>query len=899
MSQQKDAKQSAQEFLEKAGTVSLEYLNKFRSKVATTVVDTVYSVENITKNVLPGNPVTRDYEITKHVGSAGPGLLWKLYSGYKKSTKQEATIFVLHKKSLETYSKKERELIIDAFKKGATQLARLKHPRVLSLQHQLEESKDSLAFATEPCFCSVANVFGNHENMPSPLPQEFTSYKLYDVEIKYGLMQLAEAFSFLHKDAKIMHRNISPESIIINSNGAWKIACFELSVTNCNEPNDSIRFPFKEWDAALPPILNPNLDYLAPEYSLSNKCDCSSDMFSYGMLFMTVYNNGKSLYQCNNNYSTYVSNIEELRKLKSTQLGAVPSEVNEYIKLLLHFNNELRPDATQVLKIPFFDDVAVKTLEYLDSSFQVDNLQKSIFFKSLSQIIDKLPKRVCLQRIIPCLEQEFINPDMIPFVLPNMFFIAEISDNEEFVKFILPKLKPIFQLQKPVQILIIMLKNMNLLLSKTPSTDIKEHILPMVCRALDSVEIEVVELCLSTLPTFSSLIDTQSIKHLLIPRIRKLILESQTLSIRVNSLVCVGKLLENLEKWIVLDDVLPILDKITMRDSSVLMAILGIYRVTLTHPKLGITKDMLATKIVPHLIPLCVDNNLNLSQFNAYMQLIKDMLTQIDSEHRKKLEQIEVLDRDKSIIPYAFATSSSNNTSTNDIKTNTMMDKLMIGYNAMSEETKKPNKPFAITDGQIGEAMIMNTQIKQPVVKKELTLKEKQEAAIKIQQEQQEKSIHQINNLNRPPASKQQQQQQQRNLADDLLDINLSSISKPKTSSSSASSDLSSIQFNSTPNVILPMMNNSQQNNYNYFNQQQQQPLQQQIRMNNNNTFNLNQFQSQNQNSQMGFFGNLALPPSSNTSLNNIMKPTPAQNSNNNNNNIKKNAFDDLADLLG
>ena len=57
--------QSAQEFLEKAGSVSLEYLSKFKSKVANTVVDTVYSVENITKTVLPGNPVTRDYEVSK------------------------------------------------------------------------------------------------------------------------------------------------------------------------------------------------------------------------------------------------------------------------------------------------------------------------------------------------------------------------------------------------------------------------------------------------------------------------------------------------------------------------------------------------------------------------------------------------------------------------------------------------------------------------------------------------------------------------------------------------------------------------------------------------------------------------------------------------------------------
>ncbi len=66
----------------------MEYLNIFKNKLATTMVDTVYMAESITKQVLPGNPVTREYEIIKHIGSAGPGLLWRLYAGYKKSTKQ-------------------------------------------------------------------------------------------------------------------------------------------------------------------------------------------------------------------------------------------------------------------------------------------------------------------------------------------------------------------------------------------------------------------------------------------------------------------------------------------------------------------------------------------------------------------------------------------------------------------------------------------------------------------------------------------------------------------------------------------------------------------------------------------------------------------------------------------
>lgn len=40
------------------------------------------------KSAVMGNPVTRDYEVGKQVGSAGPGLLWKVHQAVKKSTKQ-------------------------------------------------------------------------------------------------------------------------------------------------------------------------------------------------------------------------------------------------------------------------------------------------------------------------------------------------------------------------------------------------------------------------------------------------------------------------------------------------------------------------------------------------------------------------------------------------------------------------------------------------------------------------------------------------------------------------------------------------------------------------------------------------------------------------------------------
>ena len=37
------------------------------------------------------------------------------------------------------------------------------HPQILTVEHPLEESRDCLAFATEPVLASLANVIGNSD----------------------------------------------------------------------------------------------------------------------------------------------------------------------------------------------------------------------------------------------------------------------------------------------------------------------------------------------------------------------------------------------------------------------------------------------------------------------------------------------------------------------------------------------------------------------------------------------------------------------------------------------------------------------------------------------------------------------------------------------------------------
>lgn len=633
------------------------------------------TVSNLS-TVLPGNPVTREYEIIKHVGSAGPGLLWKIFQATKRSTKEEAAVFVLEKKQLDRYSKRDREHVMELLKQGVAQLTRLRHPSILTVQHPMEESRESLAFATEPAFCSLANILGETENMPVPPPPELKDYQLFDVEIKYGFLQVSEGLAFLHNDVKRLHRNLCPQAIVVNKKGAWKIAGFDFSIgaNNPQDPQPSYRSLNLEPD--LPPLAQPNLNYLAPECVLADSNDTASDMFSLGILVYAVYNKGSTLYDANSSVASLKQCINKhLKHLSTGRLNALPEDAKEHVRMLLSVTPDIRPDAHQFSKLKFLEDVGVKTLQYLDSLYQWDNLQKSHVYKGLPQVLAQMPKRVALHRVLPCLVKEYANPDMVPFVLPSVLLIAEQATKEEFCSVILPDLIPIFRLREPVQVLLIFMQKMELLLTKCPPDDIKNHILPMIYGSLESDAQQIQELCLNIIPDFAHLVDYPSMKNALLPRIKRLCLQTSFLSVRVNCLVCLGKLLEHLDKWLVLDEILPVLPEIRSKEPAVLMGILGIYKLAMSHKKLGLTKDVMACKVIPFLMPLTIENGLTLNQFQAIMGVVKEMIAAVETEHRAKLEQLNSIKQEQSaamemtnpneIVPGLTLSNKANSTTSN------------------------------------------------------------------------------------------------------------------------------------------------------------------------------------------------------------------------------------------
>ncbi|XP_001358671.2 SCY1-like protein 2 [Drosophila pseudoobscura] len=606
----------------------MDMINKFYS----TAVHTVSTLSG----VLPGNNVTREYEVLEQVCTAGVGLMWKVYNGYKKSTKQEVSVFVFEKKVLERWSKDDRETMLETLRRGVQQLTKIRHPHVLTVQHPLEESRDSLAFATEPVFASLSNVVGDSVR---------SEKKLYDVEIRHGLLQLFDGLQFLHNDAKIVHRNISAETIVINKNRSWKLFGFDFCIANQPATDGTPHWPCREYTTSMHVLAQPSLEYTAPELALNSVNTPDSDLFSLGVLIFTIYA-GKPLKMFGSDYSGFRRYCNELNQRKYPAMNTIPNELTESLKALLHPSASLRPKLHELKQIVYFQDVGVKTLSYLDSLYQWDNLQKSKFYKGLPQIIPTLPHRVNLHSILPYLVKEFVNSPMIPFVLPNVLLIAEMSSQREYCDHILPHLKPIFKLTDPIQILLIFMQKMDLLLKLTPAEEVKQSVLPLLYRSLECDMPQIQELCLAVLPTFSTLIDYNAMKNSVLPRIKKLCLLSSNVSIKVNCLISIGKLLENLDKWLVLDEILPFLQQIQSREPAIIMGIIGIYKIAMTNTKLGITKDVMAHKCVPFLVPLSVENGLTIAQFNTIIALIKEMLGRVEQEQREKLQQLSTIQRD-------------------------------------------------------------------------------------------------------------------------------------------------------------------------------------------------------------------------------------------------------------
>ncbi|KAG0042767.1 hypothetical protein BGZ83_012204 [Gryganskiella cystojenkinii] len=577
-----------------------------------------------------GNAITKNYEVGGQIASAG---LWKIHRGTKRTTGQEVAIF--EKNIVESISslrrqapsKRDQERVYEFLKKEASQLARLRHPCMLEVVEPVDESRTAIAFATEPIFASLSNLLGNYENLPQ-VSEDIRKFELDELEIQKGLLQLGKGLQFCHNDAKIVHGNLVPDAIFVNSKGDWKIAGFGFSTFLPRDPNVSTPVEYWEYDHDLHAYCQRDLNYQAPEYALDQKLDPSNDMFGIGCLAYSVLNKGSTLFSTRGNLNTYRQQIE---RISSHQFDKLPAHLADAMTRLITREPGMRMNAIEFQSSKFFDNILVSTMKYMESFAEKTRDDKGQFMKGLLRVLPQFPERVLYRKILPCLLDELKDHALLPYTLPNVFYIIQKMTPKEFEEKVLPALKPIFLVREPVQNLLTLLEKIELLQQKAGGAVFKEDIMPLVYCALEPKNPpSVQEKALKTVPTITEALDYTTVKASLFPRIAYTITEK----------------------------LIPLLRNIKTREVTVTMATLQVYQ------EMGkyVEKEVIGSSILPHLWHLALGPNLKVDQFEAFMSTIQELSTKVHQQHLRHLQDLKKLeDQTKSFAANADPTASTAN----------------------------------------------------------------------------------------------------------------------------------------------------------------------------------------------------------------------------------------------
>ena len=561
--------------------------------------------------------------------------LWKIYHGTHKVRKQEVCVFVFEKKTLEKFPKSEHSEILLTLKCEAHMLVKFKHPSLLSVVESFVEDKNSLGFVTE--------------RFDYTLNSWMSIAKPSKLEIKQMVIELSKAILFLHNDAHVVHNNLNPDVIFIDSNNKIKISGMSFSLEDPPLQGGDIDISKYTPNAIhnINPHNNklslPDLSFIAPELIFNNKCFYSCDMFSLGLiiyqilkdhlgdykshLFMKLSSNSISAYKSFfNSYDSYLSS-----KLK------FENDDNFLLSKLLQREQSIRPRVREIIETPWFNDPKLKALNFimnLESNDQKKNIE---FLEKLPKIIGMFENKIIVKRFLPALLKAIKVETLINPCLPAIFSISESpSLNISFGKDIWPKLKDLFKLRSlPAAAIYFLISKVQFIGEHISQTEFSQNFLNLICKALDC-NVPKIQFVVSTNMKFiTKSIDSLSFKNQIFPRMMQVVSTTNSKTLKLDMLNNIKSLYTKLDQNLINDKLLTTLEKVRKVDNNndVCMSICDIY---LEIAKI-VNLEGIANKILPNLISMLVSANITKGNFDKIMSLITTYLDQIKKNRYNEL----------------------------------------------------------------------------------------------------------------------------------------------------------------------------------------------------------------------------------------------------------------------
>lgn len=521
---------------------------------------------------------------------------------------------------------------IEHLKRDVTALSRLRHPCILEVVEPLEECRFNFLFATEHVVASSHALLQESTN---------PAHQLDEVEIQKGFLQLARALEFLH-DTKLVHTNLSFMSVVMNAKGDWKLCGCAYLTSLAGSNSDSGHWAYEEDEHALPEVMRRDVDFADPVYVIDRRVGPYNDMYSLGIVFYMAMHHGAKPYQTHGSVSVLRAYMEDWpQQMYSSTWSLLGTDIQTILTRLLSRTEASRYTAKAFLDLPYFNSMLVRVLKFLErESFAAHSrTEKAQFLRGMYKILPQFSVPLLRRKLLPNLLEATSDRMLLPYILPNVFYIAKNLSQVEFTATVLARLEPHFRVHEPPQSQMLLLNQTDLFLSKTTQTDFQARVMPLFYSAFDNEHVAVQENALQRIPKLCETLDYAHVKDALLPKLTSLFSKTKTLSFKVTSLICFHAMIPMLDKTSITDVLLPTLNRIKTREPSVMVASLAVFEALCDKVDLE-TKAMV---FLPRLWVMAMCPLLNETQFGRFMRAIKDIGHDVEHQQLERLREAKHL----------------------------------------------------------------------------------------------------------------------------------------------------------------------------------------------------------------------------------------------------------------
>lgn len=599
---------------------------------------------------------------------------WHIYAAKHKTNGKHVSVHIFDKAKFELQitklcssrlnTKNPRLIVsecIEQLKYEVSQLAKLRHPQLLTIYEVLEETKLKLIFASELVVDSLLTI-----QVP----------KLDELTIQKGLLQVSKGLQFLHNQCHVVHFNLQPSSVFINSQGDWKIAGFRFS-QNLNElsPDDRDNFYIMN-NTSIVPFANLNLNYAAPELLTGQtlKLDPSNDLWSLGCLCYYLYNGGEQIINCfdPNSIPDYKT---EFRKFEQKFYNHRPSELKYFLKeipekfyptlsgLLARYPHD-RLTIDQFLDSDFFNGGLIKAMWIIDEFSTKLADEKRVFLAGLLEgtgeqnLLAQFPTLFKTAKLLPIVMELISTEVNIPNDKPEtdelvsnalriIFKIGETLSSLSFQDKIYESIlksstkskkqdKSTFQklLNYTVRTRLTIVQHLPVIQSKVNDRQLTELLSVSADLFLTSsssetaqkqLQVLLQDTFLEQLPTFVKKFDFPYLKNTFLPLLCQVFKTTTVLSTKLTTIDAFLKFLRDkvVDKSIVVEQFLPILKNLKSRDKRIIKEVLALFAEIATSEHIGLDITPVIETILPQCWKLAFDcNDCSKIEFQKFMAVI-------------------------------------------------------------------------------------------------------------------------------------------------------------------------------------------------------------------------------------------------------------------------------------